>query len=52
MLFLSLLYRHSGEMPTPVSLPSIKRQKELEEEEQQKLMEDKPSVSPLNMYMH
>lgn len=32
-------------MPAPVALPSIKRQKELEEEEQQQMMDNKPSVS-------
>lgn len=40
-----LLYSHSGEMPAPVSLPSIKRQRELEEEELQQMMSNKPSVS-------
>jgi len=41
----SFAVSHSGEMPAPVSLPSIKRQKELEEEEQQQLMNNKASVS-------
>ena len=44
------VYCCSGEMPTPVSLPSIKRQKELEEEEHQQMMKDKPSVSLQSNY--
>ena len=32
-------------MPAPATLPSMKRQKELEEEEHQQMINDKPSVS-------
>lgn len=37
-----------GEMPAPVTLPSIKRQKELDEEEHQQMMNNKPSLTVLS----